>query len=249
MLMMKLYNKKTKVSISALGDGSEIFDYSLPQPHSYKRNGKHYTLEYIINGVFNTNNGLSFLNDVLARFTLSMNVTDIETTRVRADNLKGYELCLFRGLKSIQRAKDYEKSDTGQDNVFWSIKLYTESLITTYGEGEMVAYSLIESFAFSRFEDRVKDKSTLKAKCRSIWNWYDDRYWTIPQRKGLGMTRKEGALYTAQKNADKTKAKVIGAIEALTFLQEKLTIANVSKQALVSRETAKKYLIELGYKK
>jgi len=68
-------------------------------------------------------------------------------------------------------------------------------------------------------------------------------------RKGLGMSRQEGAKKAHQKKAADTKAKVIGAIEALNFLQEKINIATVSRQAQVSRDTAKKYLVELGLKK
>ncbi len=42
---------------------------------------------------------------------------------------------------------------------------------------------------------------------------------------------------------------MIGAVKALEFLQEKINIATVSRQAQVSRDTAKKYLTELGLKK
>ena len=243
---MKLYEKNTKISITIQGDGSEIFEYSLPLPHNYTRNGNIYTIEYAINGFFYTSKSVAYLNDILARFTLSMKVLD---TEVSSTNEKGIELSLFQGLKSIVRHKNYESVDVGQDNIFWAIKLYTEDLIRESGEGNLISYSLIESFAFARFIDRAKDKSTLRAKCRSIWNWYDDRGWTIPKRKGLGMSRADGARIAHQKKAADTKAKVIGAIESLKFLQEKINIANVSRQAKVSRDTAKKYLIELGYKK
>ena len=49
---MKLYEKNTKISITIQGDGSEIFEYSLPLPHNYTRNGDIYTIEYAINGFF-----------------------------------------------------------------------------------------------------------------------------------------------------------------------------------------------------
>ena len=244
--VMKLYSKNTKLSITIQGDGSEIFDYSLPHPINYTRNGNRYTLEYALKGYFSTKSSYEYLNDIIARFTLSMKVlnTDISST-----NDAGIELSCFKGLKSIKRANDYEKGDRGEDNIFWSIKLYTEDLIRQSGEGNLIAYSLLESFAFSRFIERSKDKSTLKAKCRGIWNWYNERDWTIPTREGKGMTKKEAAQYSASINAEKTKAKVVGAIEALKFLQEKINIATVSRQAQVSRDTAKKYLIELGLKK
>ena len=244
--LMKLYSKNTKISITIQGDGSEIFDYSLPHPINYTRNGNKYTLEYALKGYFSTKSSYEYLNDIIARFTLSMKVL---STYITSTNDAGIELSYFKGLKSIQRANNYEKGDRGEDNIFWSIKLYTEDLIRQSGEGNLIAYSLLESFAFSRFIDRSKDKSTLRAKCRGIWNWYDEREWTIPTRKGQGMSRADGARIAHQKKAADTKAKVIGAIEALNFLQEKLSIANVARQAQVSRDTAKKYLIELGYRK
>ena len=241
-----MYQKNTKISITIQGDGSEIFDYSLPLPHNYYRNGNIYAIEYIINGFFHTKRGIAYLNDILARFTLSMQVLKTEVTSSEDD---GIELSYFQGLKSVVRHKNYESVDIGQDNIFWAIKLYTEDLIKESGEGNLIAYSLIESFAFARFIDRAKDKSTLKAKCRSIWNWYDARGWTIPSRKGLGMSRQEAGINAAKKNAEKTKAKVQKAIAGLEFMQEKINIANVARDAGVSRDTAKKYLIELGYKK
>ena len=246
MLMMKLYKKNTKLSITVQGDGKEIFDYSLPHPMNYTRNGNKYTIEYALNGYFSTKSSYEYLNDIIARFTLSMKVLSTDVTSTED---AGIELSYFRGLKSIQRANNYEKGNRGEDNIFWSIKLYTEDLIRQSGEGNLIAYSLLESFAFSRFIDRSKDRSTLKAKCRSIWNWYDAREWTITTRQGKGMSRSENAIKQAENKADKAKAKVIGAIEALNFLQEKLSIANVARQAQVSRDTAKKYLIELGYRK
>jgi len=249
---MKLYEKNTKISITIQGDGSEIFEYSLPLPHNYTRNGDIYTIEYAINGFFYTNKSVAYLNDILARFTLSMKVLD---TEVSSTNEKGIELSLFQGLKSIIRHKNYEAIDIGQDNIFYAIKYYTENLIRESGEGNMISYSLIESFAFARFIDRAKDKSTLKAKCRSIWNWYNDKGWIIPTRKRkltdkeLKLTRQEAGKKAHKKLAEKTKAKVLKAIAGLEFMHEKVNIANVSRDAGVSRNTAKKYLIELGYKK
>jgi hypothetical protein len=176
-----------------------------------------------------------------------MPVKSIKTSKLLKNVYGGYRLEHFRGLKSIAKAKNYEKVDIGQDNVFWSIKLYTEALIKESGEGNIVSYSLIESFAFERFIDRTKDKSTLKAKCRSIWNWYEQRGWTIPKREGLGMSRQEGAKKAHTKKAKDTKNKVEKAIQGLLFMQEKINIANVARDANVDRNTAKKYLIELGY--
>jgi len=244
--LMKLYTKNTKLSLTLNGDGSELFEYGLPFPHTYTRQNEDiYRISFVLSGTFKSEVAYRYLNDIIARFTLSMKVRYTDISYVPEH---GYELSLFQGLKSIARAKNYEKMDNGQDNVFWSIKLYTEALIKE-SSGGMIAYSLIESFAIHTFLDRAKDKSTLRAKCRSIWNWYDEREWTIPIRKGLGMSRQEGAKIAHTKKAKDTKNKVEKAIQGLLFMQEKVNIANVARDAKVDRNTAKKYLIELGYKK
>ena len=251
--LMKLYNKNTKISITIRGDGSEIFDYSLPQPHNYIRtSSERYTIEYYLFGdFFCTNKAGAYLNDILARFTLSMNVISatakINKEAITHKPLKLYDNNQFNGLRSIQKFKYKETVDVDKDNVFWAIKLYTEDLIKK--SSGMVAYSLLESFAFAHFVDRAKDRSTLKAKCRSIWNWYDERDWTIPTRKGLGMSRQEGAEKARELLQIKTKQKVTNAIQLLVFKNKKVNANSISKESGVSRVTAKKYLIELGYKK
>lgn len=221
---MKLYNKNTKLSITIQGDGSEIFDYSLPQPHNYFRNDNRYTIEYTLNGYFGTNRSYTYLNDIIARFTLSMKVLD---TKISSSDDEGIELSYFRGLKSIVRHKNYEAIDIGLDNIFYAIKYYIEDLIRESGEGNLIAYSLVESFAFARFIDRAKDKSTLKAKCRDTWNWYNDRNWTIPKRKRkltdkeLQVTRSENAKRVAKLKIEKNKKAVINCITGLYAIEYK----------------------------
>lgn len=239
-----MYQKNTKISIKIRGDGSELFEYELPFPHRYNRTGEVYNAEWLINGFFGTAKGIAYLNDIIARFCLSMEVISTKVTSSESGNI---ELSQFQGLKSIVRHKDYERGLSSKDNIFWAIKYYTEDLIKEYGEGKIVPYSLIESFAFARFIDRAKDKSTLKAKCRSIWNWYDERGWITTRR--FRMSRQEAGINAARINAAKTKAKVQKAIAGLEFMQEKINIANVARDARVSRDTAKKYLFELGYTK
>lgn len=63
------------------------------------------------------------------------------------------------------------------------------------------------------------------------------------------MSRADGAIKAHKKLAKDTKIKVQKAIIGLQFMQERITIASVSRDAKVSRDTAKKYLIEFGFKK
>lgn len=65
----------------------------------------------------------------------------------------------------------------------------------------------------------------------------------------IEMSRKEAGKKAHTALAKNTKAKVLKAIAGLEFLKEKINIANVARDAQVSRNTAKKYLIELGLKK
>lgn len=165
------------------------------------------------------------------------------------DEILGYQLKAFQNAKSLR--KNYTKQGVSRDNstskdmVWWSIKAQTESLIREFNG--WFNYKLLEDWAFNLFIDHVKDKSTLRAKCLSTWNWYEQRDFNIPKsNREFTMSRQEAGRTTAKKKAEATKAKVIGAIESLKFLQEKVNIANVAKQAGVSRDTAKKYLKELG---
>lgn len=250
--IVKLYQKNTKISITIQGDGSEIFDYSLPLPHNYSRRGNIYTIKYTINGFFHTNKSIAYLNDILARFTLSMKVLD---TRATSSEDEGIELSYFQGLKSVVRHKNYESVDIGQDNIFWAIKLYTEDLIRESGEGNLISYSLVESFAFARFIDRAKDKSTLKAKCRSIWNWYDELGWTIPKRtrkltdEELKMTRSENAKRVAEQKADKNYKTVVNLLTGL-FNDEykkkngKWHIGKIALAVGMTEKTVSKYIKE-----
>lgn len=261
---MELYNKSpqnstsstknTLISFTLKGDGAELFEYDLPYPLSYTRQSKDiYRVSFALNGTFNTIQGIRYLNDVLARFTLSFEVLH---TYKSFTNDEGVELSEFQGLKSIAKYKNYEKVDNGQDNIFWSIKLYTEALIKE--SGGLVAYSLLESFAFNRFMDRAKDKSTLKAKCRSIWEWYDVREWVIPKRykrnrkqadKELSMSRAEGARKATKIVVERTKKKVLTILTGM-FKDEyknkrgKWNISKIAKDSGTSRNTVMKYVKE-----
>jgi len=129
--------KNTLISFALKGDGIELFDYDLPQPHAYQRqNTDVYRISFALNGTFTTLEGVRYLNDILARFTLSFEVLH---TYKRFTTDKGIELSEFQGLKSISKFKDYEKVDNGQDNIFWSIKLYTEKCPSRkFGKGEIM---------------------------------------------------------------------------------------------------------------
>ena len=259
---MKLNHKNTKLSITIRGDGSELFDYNLPQPHNYIRTSlDYYTIEYYLHGNFYcTNKAGAYLNDILARFTLSMSILEakaiIERGYPKQKPLKLYDNNQFNSLRSIAKFKYRETVDINHDNVFWAIKLYTEDCIKK--SGGMIAYSLLESFAFAHFIDRAKDRSTLKAKCRSIWNWYNERDWSIPKRYERTLkeyleqtmaTRSEHMARVTKERAERNRKTVINAITGLyadEFKKKSGTwhYGKICEATKLSPNTVKKYIKE-----
>jgi len=217
--MMKLYRKNTKITMSVQGDGLELLEHSLPHPHYYNRKtDNHYYISFIIKGNFTTAKGYAYINDILARFALTLPLNQIFLDYVNTPLDDAYDLSQFQGLRSIKTIKDYTKVTSGRDNTFWAIKLYTEALIKENGEGNLVAYSLISAYAHNVF--KTIERSTLKAKVRSIWNWYDARGWTIPKRsektmEETKMTRSEHLRNVKKEEARRNRANVINLITGL----------------------------------
>ena len=65
-----------------------------------------------------------------------------------------------------------------EDFIFWAIKLYAEDMIRNYGQ---ISYGIFEDWALTQFED--KERSTIRAKCRNIYAWYEARNWELPETK------------------------------------------------------------------
>ena len=255
MRMMEFYQKNTKLSMTVQGDGEELFEYNLPFPATYERqNDNVYRISYIINGTFHTQRNIHYFNDILARFAMSMKVVAMY---INYSDDAGIELSNFRGLKSRARTFKYKENvDVNKDNVFWAIKLFTEDCIKE-GNG-FVAYGLLESYAFTHFVDRAKDKSTLRAKCRSIWEWYDERDWTIPKRydrtleqylEETKMTRTENMHKINADKVDKNYKKVVNLLTGLFNEPYKKKngawhILKIAEELSMSRNTVSKYIKE-----
>ena len=117
---------------------------------------------------------------------------------------------------------------------------------------------MIEEWAYAQFDDHKKGKSTIQAKCRSVWNWYDVHSWELPKSyikryntpqeiKELKMTRKERALSNSKLIQEKSKRKVINTITGLYADEYKKVngtwhIGKISKQLGMARNTVSKYL-------
>ena len=213
---------------------------------------------WLIDGFFKSKNNIEFLNDIIARFLLTfseeLKLKKIQT--IKTDQTC-YKLRNFQNLKSLaKQKKEYSRADTLFDNTFWVLKLRAEDVIKNKGHA---TYDELLSFAFENFID-FKDKSTLKSKCRSIVNWYENRDWKIGRvnKKYESMkhyqeeemaTRKEQAKKMTEIRADRTRRKILNIITGI-FADEyrkkngDWNITKIAKEAKVARNSVYKYIKE-----
>jgi len=239
------------------GDGTEWIDADLPTPNWFKKFEHSYLIGWQIDGYFATSKNQAYLNDIIARIIFTLPV--IEKLNYKPNNElqidKIYRLKEFQSLKSLpSKFKGYEyaiKADSGKDRVFWAIKWKVEQIIEEQGESRPVMFDLLHSWAINHFIDDVKDKSTLKAKCRSIWNWYNERNWTIPERRQWEMSRSEHMKKVNEKRKEDSRRKILNLITGI-FSDDYKTktgrwnISKIAKELDMSRNTVAKYLKELS---
>jgi len=233
----------------------------LPTPSYHQNSMQGYILAYAIDGFFGTTKNQNYLNDIIARFLITFKESHIERIRAKPSIMntgtylpKIYRLKELQGLKSISKKKcPQARAEKFDDFVFWSIKLHCESLIKEQG---VVAYNQLKDFAIENFYNHKKGLSTPIAKAKSIWNWYDNRNWIIPERKKyntkeeleeLKMTRQERARENAKLKAKRAKTKVLNATTGLMKNEYKKVngtwnIAKIARELNMSINTIKKYL-------
>lgn len=260
---MKHYNKITPKTqekstlFKIMGDISHLFGNEIPYPQSHFYSNEYSRMVYCwyLDGFFGTKNNIKFLNDIIARFKITADCKLHSFKSVPMENINPINLKAFRGLKSLAKDKlkeKYQRVETRADDyVFWCLKLYAEDLIRQDG---LIIWNTFENWAFENFIDKAKDKSTLKAKCRNIFNWYCDRQWKIgrehksnKKKEEIMATRKEHAIKIAKKNSEDTKKKVLNCITGI-FAQEykkpngSWHISKIAKDSGTSRPTVMKYL-------
>lgn len=145
-------------------------------------------------------------------------------------------------------------ADKFEDFIFWAIKFYCEDLIRS--QGMATAEQLID-FAYNNFEGR--ERSTLKAKCRSVWHWYDQRDWQLQESsykrktkddKELFLTRQERALENARMAEERSRRKVMNIIKGLMAADYKKKsgswhIGKIAADTGLHRDTVSKHIKEL----
>ena len=266
---MKLYQKRCIKPIHTWiyffmhnATGSEFLDYKLPFPNFVLHTHQGVFIGWKINGYPGTQEAREYFNDIIARFIITFSEYKPERLdyppkkhpNALIDLKPSYELSQFQNLKSITSLpKEYKTTESiaVADQTFWAIKLYTEDLIRSFGEGIPVPYDSLEEFAMRNFYDK-KDRSTLRAKCRNIWNWYDKRNWTIPtKKKELEMTREERSRANAQLKKKRARATILGFIQDNSSADEykkrdgTWNVTRLSKATKLSRPTIILHLKEL----
>lgn len=240
-----------------MGDISHLFGNEIPYPQSHYYSNKHNRMVYCwyIDGFFGTQKGVSYINDIIARFKLTVDCQLHSFKSVPIENINPIKLKAFQGLKSLARDKlkeKYQRVETmADDYVFWCLKLYAEDLIRQDG---LIIWNTFENWAFDNFIDLAKDKSTLKAKCRNIFNWYCDRDWRIGRvnkstktKVEIMATRKEHAKKIHTKLANDTKKKVLNCITGMFAHEYKKpngswNVTKIAKDSGTTRPTVMKYL-------
>jgi len=236
------------LSFQIHGDGSQLFEYGLPIPTHYVRaNNASYGVYWLLDGYFHTKRGRNYLNDTISKMSAVCKITKrLGSPHSRIPMRDGglISLSQFNGLPSLRtKSAQYLNSSKYEDNVFWAIKLEAISRIRSVG---WLDRSCLEAWAFDVFliGEHVKDKSTLRAKVRSIFEWYEARNWRIDERKST-MSRIEGAAKARAKLQIQTRGKILTAINILSLYGTKITVRSLAEEAGISTSTAQKYLKEI----
>lgn len=236
------------LSFQIHGDGSELFEYGLPTPTYYERaNNDSYGVYWLLDGYFHTKRGRDYLNDTISKISAVCKITrrlDFPHRREDILDAGSIKLSQFGGLPSLRnRTAQYPNASKYEDNVFWAIKL--EVIMRIRRDG-WLDRSCLEDWAFNVFlvGEHVKDKSTLRAKVRSIYEWYEARNWRVDERIST-MSRIEGAAKARAKLEIQTRGKIQTAINVLKLYGTKITVRSLAEEAGISKSTAQKYLNEI----
>ena len=246
--------KNTWLHISFEDDISAELGNVIPYPHHhYMRNNK-LVYCWLIDGFFDTLKGVQYLNDIIARFKITFESSQFLKHTVDTEStLCPLKLKAFQGLKSraVQKIIQNSRYDGTRDFIFYCLKLHAEMVIKEKG---IFSYDELLEFALINFIDKAKDRSTLKAKCKNIFNWYLERNFELTQtvyvkkEKDLVMaTRQEHAKKITKNTSEKYKKKILNLITGI-FKDEyrkkdgSWNVTKIANDSGTTRPTVMKYL-------
>ena len=234
-------------------DITETLGDTVPYPHKHFVNKYDTVYCWLIDGFFGTKKGLGHLNDIIARFILTypdskyLKHFNDTTSTVTPSKLKA-----FYNLKSkVTKQKDYVRADVQFDTTFWVLKYYAEDLIREDG---FIIYQKLEDYALENFIGGKADNSTLRAKSRSIYYWYEARDWAIGRadkkfetKEQWVASRKEHMTKINKDKAKDTDRKIQNCINGLLKIEYikpsgKWNIAKICKDTGLHRNTVSNYL-------
>jgi hypothetical protein len=232
----------------------------LPYPHRHEiQPDGTMVYNWLIDGLFLTLDGVEYINDIIARFMLTFpgNAYNPKTYVESKPKVDPIKLKHFQNLKSKinKQKKSYARADVQIDSTFWVLKYHAEELIRQDG---FIIYQKLEDFAYDNFQEHKKGLSTVKAKCRSIWNWYEKRNWQIGrakrvyETKGELMASRQAHMKRVNKERqEQTKEKVLKVVHGLLAHEYKKkngqwNVSKIAKDSGVARNTVYKYIQELA---
>ena len=261
------YNDNFFLLFHLLGSTADFLELGLPYPTYLERINKGYMIAWAIEGSFNTTKNQAFLNDVIARFLITFADKNIKRLpyKPKFENSKNAHVIkkahtlksFSKQLKSLKKKQFIpQRAEAFEDVVFWAIKLHCEDLIREY---KILSYAQVEDFAFHNFL-ATKERSTLKAKCKNIYNYYEKRDFKLPNEKKYKdhqtylkeskMSRTEHLIKVHKQRRDNTKSVIeslITGVHSHKYKKKngKFNAASISKATKISEKTVRKYLKEI----
>jgi len=230
-------------------------DFNLPYPNRifHSTNNKDVYWTWILEGYFHTKNNRQYLNDIIARFLITFkeyNPRRINYNQLNIQNYTEHKLAEFSGLDSISIQRFIpSRAESFADYVFWSIKLYAEDYIRKFGSIEL---EYLTEWAEEQFQD--KEMSTIKAKAKNIYFWYEERDFKIKAKSKYSYLEYKEKRISRFKEYSKNKTKqTLAAINKVVRKYKYLIYKyknNISKLAALfnlSRNTIYKYLKDIKY--
>ena len=239
--------------MSFFDDITDSLGEVVPYPQRHFVDKYNTTYCWLLDGYFGTKNNQKYLNDIIARFILTFcNCKYEKHFYDTATNIMPLKLKAFQGLQSNKVLnKEYLRAHAQFDSIFWTLKYYAEDLIR---ENNCIIYQKLEDYAFTNFIYDAKDKSTLRAKCRSIYYWYEERDWQVGRvnkkfknKEELMASRSEHMKKINKERQEKTKKKVLNCITGMFKFDYKKkngdwNISKIAKDSGTSRNTVYKYI-------
>lgn len=261
-LILFIYSKAVEKFAEMLVEYKLIFNWQM---------SKHRCLDFIIyklilDGYGGTDKSKNYLQDIITRFAqLDLKrevIAKIDYKDVYCDKYD-VKFSDFGNLPSIQQKQPFydSRKATDYDPYFWYMKHYIDYLIKTRVAHPLSYQNLMLDEALKRFPS--KDFSTLKAKAKSIFAWYERRnfecYETYTRKftdEELTMTRSENMKRVKTNQKSDTRNKIKGVLDDDVLFNEyrhtegrwagRVNVEKLAKRLNMRNETIRSHLKEMG---